>query len=142
MPAAPPTEATEEDPIGILFGGLGFGTALGTALQGLVTWLVRTLQTGQPASASPDLAGAPAMVLLVGTMGAAVIAALATWRVLAPLRNPWRQGMLSIVVAFGSFVVSLLAIPLDRAFGRAGLAVLILGAGLAAFLTWRRLRPA
>src|SRR5512135_3362813 len=123
MPATPPQSPDDQDPIGILFGGLGFGTALGTALQGTVTWLVRTLQAGEPAGAVPDLAGAPAMVLLFGTMGAAVIAALATWRVLAPLRNPWRQGMLSIVVAFGSFVVSLLAIPLDRAFGRAGLAV-------------------
>jgi hypothetical protein len=81
------------------------------------------------------------MVLLLGTMGAAVIAALATWRFLAPLHNPWRQGMLSIVVAFGSFVVSLLAIPLDHAFGRAGLAVLIVGAALAALVIARRFRP-
>jgi hypothetical protein len=142
MPTAPPQIRDDQDPIGILFGGLSFGTALGTALQGAVTWLVRTLQTGQPASATPDLAGAPAMVLLFGTMSAAVIAALATWRVLAPLHNPWRQGMLSIVVAFGSFVVSLLAIPLDHAFGRAGLAVLIVGAGVAALVIGRRLRQA
>jgi len=142
LPTQPTDPATDPDPLGLLFGGLGFGTALGTALQGLVTWLVRTLQAGQPMPAKPDLGGAPAMVLLFGTMAAALVAAFATWRILAPIRNVWRQGMLSIVVAFGSFVVSLLAIPLDRAYGRAGLAVLIIGAGLAALLIGRRLARA
>jgi len=139
FPVQPADPAADPDPIGRLFGGLGFGTALGTALQGLVTWLVRTLQAGQPMPAKPELGGAPALVLLFGTMAAALVAAFATWRILAPLRNVWRQGMLSIVVAFGSFVVSLLAIPLDRAFGRAGLAILIIGAGVAALLIGRRL---
>jgi hypothetical protein len=142
IPVQPNDPATDQDPLGRLFGGLGFGTAIGTALQGLVTWLVRTLQAGQPMPAKPDLGGAPALVLLFGTMAAAMVAAFATWRILAPLRNVWRQGMLSIVVAFGSFVVSLLAIPLDRAFGRAGLATLIVGAGLAALLIGRRLARA
>lgn len=114
------------DHLGLALGGLGFGIAVGAGTQAVVTLAVRTLQAKgggpiSPAGAPPDLGSAAALVLLLGTLAGLFAAAIATWTLLAPLRNPWRQGMLGMVAAFGSFVLSLLAIPLDRWLGRPGL---------------------
>jgi hypothetical protein len=134
------TWSVEEDPLGLVFGGLAFGLTLGLALQSLVGFVVRTLQQGQPASATPDLASTPAVVLLAGTLGASLAAAAATWSVLTPLHNPFRQGMLAMVTAFGSLVMALVAMPVDRLIGRPGLLGLALLAGLASLLIRRRIQ--
>ena len=135
--------SVEEDPLGLVFGALGFGLTLGLALQSLTGFVVRTLQQGQPTPPSPeapDLVSTAALVLLGGTLLASLLAAMATWSVLARLNNPFRQGMLAMVAAFGSLVLALVAMPVDRLVGRPGLLGLSLIAGLASGLIHRRLR--
>ena len=132
-PAAPGT-----DPLGLVFGALGFGLFLGVAFQGLVTWGVRTLQAGHPAA--PTSLGDPSVLLLLaGSFAGVVGAGLATWTLLAPIRNPWRQAMLAVVAGVGSFVLSLVTIPLDQKFGRAGLLVPVVVGGLGCLWIGRRL---
>lgn len=134
------TGGEAEDPLGLVLGGLLFGLVLGLALQALVGFAVRTAQ----ASASPanglDLASTPARILLFGTASAAVAAGVATWSIVSPLRHPWRQGMLSIIAAFGSFALALVTQPVDRMLGRPGLIGLALIAGVVTLVLARRLR--
>ena len=118
-------DAPKEDFVGLAFSALAFSVLLGLGLNALVTLVVRTIQSRTAPASSIDLGGAPAMVLLFGTLLACLAAAIAAWRIMAPIRNGYRQGMLAMVAAFGSFVVSIVTIPIDRAFGRPGLAVLI-----------------
>jgi len=134
-----PREGSGADPVGLVVTALAFGTSLGVGLQGVVTFTVRAIQQGAPASAKPALDSAPALVLLIGTLTGIVGAGLASWTLLAPIRNPWRQAMLAIVAGLSSFVISLVSIPLDGAFGRAGLLALVALAALSCFLIGRRL---
>jgi len=128
------------DPVGLVLGGLGVGVSLGVALQAVVTWTVRGLQAGTgPPAQPPTLSSTPALVLLLGTLAGIVAAGISTWTLLAPIRNPWRQAMLALIAGLGSFVVSLLTIPVDRRFGRSGLLGLALAAGLVCMLIGRRL---
>jgi len=134
--------AAVADPVGLALGALGFGIMLGVGCQGLVTLLVRTVQGGMPASARVDLTSAPALVLLIGTFAGMVVAGIATGALLTPVRNPWRQAMLAAVAALASLVVSLVTIPVDKLLGRAGLASLVVLAGLGCLLIGRRLSRA
>jgi hypothetical protein len=68
-----------------------------------------------------------------------VAAGLGTWVWLAPIGNPWRKAMLSIIAGAGSFVVALSTWPVDRAFGRNGLLALAGVAALLCLLLARRL---
>jgi hypothetical protein len=136
LPDAPPA-----DFVGLVLGALGFGCALGVALQGLVTWGVRTLQSGAPPG-PPTLGSAPALVLLIGSLTGIVAAGSASWTLLAPIRNPWRQAMLAIIAGLGSFALSLVTLPIDRAFGRPGLLGLVAVAAAVCFLIGRRLSRA
>ena len=127
------------NPAPLVLGSLAFGGALGVGLQGLVTWGVRTLQLGAPASATPSLSSGPALLLLLGTLTGIVAAGIATWTLLAPIANPWRQAMLAIIAGLGSFMLSLVTLPIDRAFGRPGLLGLVGVAALLCLLIGRRL---
>ncbi len=127
------------DLVGLVLGSLGLGTLLGVAVQALVTWTVRGLQgSGVSPSTPPSLSSTPALVLLLGTLGGILAAAIATWTLLAPIRNPWRQAMLAMIAGLGSFVVSFLAVPIDRRFGRPGLLILALLAAVLGLLLARR----
>jgi hypothetical protein len=128
------------DPLALVLGALGFGTAAGVGFQALVTWGVRSLQAGAlPSAAPPGLSSLASLVLLIGTLAGIVSAGLATWTLLAPIRNPWRQAMLAIIAGLGSFVLSLVTIPLDRAYGRPGLLGLAALAVALCILIGRRL---
>jgi hypothetical protein len=130
-----------EDPLGVVFGGLGLGLTLGLALQSLVAFAVRSVQLAQPvAPGPPDFATPAALILLGGTLAASLAAAAATWMALAPLQNPYRQGMLALVAAFGALALALVAMPVDRLLGRLGLLGLALFAGATAFFIRRRMR--
>jgi hypothetical protein len=133
-----PSREPAPDPVGLVLGSLGFGTSLGLAVQALVTWTVRALQGGTPV-VPPSLSSGPALVLLLGTLGGIAAAGGATWIMLNPIRNPWRQAMLAMIAGLGSFVVSLVTIPIDRRFGRTGLLFLAVLAGIACFRIGRRL---
>lgn len=122
------------DTVGLVLGALGFGLLFGVAVQALVTWTVRGMAPVDP----PSLTSGPTLVLLMGTMAGIVLAGFITGRRLAPIRNPWRQTMLGIIAGLGSFVLSLITIPIDRGLGRNGLLGLaLLAAAGCAWLTWR-----
>lgn len=121
--------APTEDHVGLAFRALGFSVLLGTGLAAVVSITVRSLPSGVTAEGGVDIASPPALVLLLGTGLALLAAAIATWRLLAPTRSPYRQGGLALVSAFGTMLVSLVTIPVDQALGRAGLA----GVALLAF---------
>lgn len=116
--------------------------ALGLALNAAVGFVVRTLQTAEQAAERLDIGAPTAVVLFAGTFLACFAAAIATWRVMAPVRNTFRQGMLAMVSFFASFVLSVVTMPVDRAFGRTGLALLCLGALTLALLLNRRIARA
>lgn len=114
------SEARPADPVGLVLGALGFGILLGLGIQAVVTWTVRGLQATMSA-APPSLGSGPVLVLLIGTLAGIGGAGLASWHLLRPIGNPWRQAMLAMITGLGSFVISLVTIPVDRALGRPGL---------------------
>jgi len=128
------------DPIGLVLPAMGFGAALGIALQVMVAFGVDALRGGAPIAQKPSLGSAHALLLLLGTPAAMVAAGLATWTLVAPIRNPWRQAMFAIVVALGSFVLSALLIwPMHASFGRGGIFAVIVAAALVCLLIGRRI---
>jgi hypothetical protein len=126
--------------VGLAFAALRFAITTGIALNALVALTVRTLQANGPRPTAVDLGSAPAVILLGGTFVACLVAAVATWRIMARARSPYRQGMLAMVSFFASFVGSMIAWPIDGAFGRAGLAALTLGTAGLGVLAWRSVR--
>lgn len=137
MNGASNSEVEPVDHVGLVFRALGFGAALGVAFQALVTGTVRTLQGPTPPEA-PSLSSGPALVLLFGTLAGIVVAGAATGKVLGPLRNPWRQAMFGMIAGLGSFVLSLVTIPIDRALGRSGLLGLAFVSGVVCVSIGRR----
>jgi len=121
-------DAPREDHLGLAFGGLAFGVALGIGVNALVGFAVRTMQANRPPATGLTLDDPIALTLFLGTLGACLVAAVATWRVMAPVRNPYRQGMFAMVSGFASFIASLLGMAADRLAGRIGMVIL---AGLA-----------
>ncbi|MEO8448146.1 MAG: hypothetical protein ABI647_00040 [Gemmatimonadota bacterium] len=151
MTAPPPSpnpfgaDAPKQDYVGLAFLALPFAVILGTGLNALVVWVVRTLQAGAPPATTIDMNSAPALVLLGGTGAAILAAGIAAWIVLAPIKNPFRQGMLAMVCGFATVVFSLVAKPVDMALGRSGLLGLAVICLLGCALLGRRIarwRPA
>ena len=132
------SDAPERDYVPLAFNGMAFGILAGTGVISAFLWAVRSLQVGAPMADTPDLGSPAAILLLIGTPAGMLIAALLTWRVLAPVGSTYRQGGLALVSAFATLVVSLTAAPVDMAFGRMGLVALSACCGLLAWLFWRR----
>lgn len=129
------TPEADGDFVGLAFRALAFSASLGLALNAAVGFVVRTLQTAEQAAERLDIGAPTAVVLFAGTFLACFAAAIATWRIMAPAHNTFRQGMLAMVSFFASFVLSVVTMPVDRAFGRTGLGLLFLSAlGLALVL--------
>jgi len=114
-------DAPKEDFLGLALGALVFGVALGTGLNAVVGIAVRTLQANRAPDPALDLGASPAIVYLAGTVVACLAAAIATWRLMAPVNNTYRQGMFAMVAVFSTFVFSGTAMIADWAFGRLGL---------------------
>ncbi len=130
--------APARDPVGLVFGAMAFGAVFGIGLQGLVTFGVDALKAAAPAGSPPSLTSPHALLLLLGTPAAIVSAGFATWTILSPLKNPWRQAMLAMIAGLGSFVCSLVAWPIHGYFGRRGLLALALLAGIGCVVIGRR----
>jgi hypothetical protein len=83
------------------------------------------------------------VVLLTGLLAGMGAAVLTAWIALAPIEAWFRRGGLSIASAFGAFLGMLLLVPVEMAFGRTGLGVLLaLLLGAAGWLALRlRRRP-
>ncbi len=118
---------------------LPFGVAVGVGCQALVAFGVDVLKAGVPLTATPSLTSPHALLLLLGTPAGIAVAGFATWFLLAPIRNPWRQAMLGGIAGLSSFVLSILLIwPVHGYFGRPGLLALVALAALACLRIARR----
>lgn len=123
--------------LGALFAGIGAG---GTLLA--VTVLsVRGAQAGAPPV--PD-AGPPAgaTALAVGSVAALAVAAGVAFTRAHPLGTRWQRVAVAAIAACGTVVPALLAIPLDRTLGTAGLALIAAACLALALLGWRASRAA
>jgi hypothetical protein len=127
-----------EDLVGLAIRGVAVAIATGTALVALTLWGVQRLIAGAPASASPVVSGPAPILLLIGTVSALCLSAGVAWRRLAPVESYYRRGGLSIISAFGTFLMAVLAAPLHHFVGPSGLLVLALVAGVSAVLLSRR----
>jgi hypothetical protein len=137
------TEASEDAALGLALRSLLQGVLLGTAVIAAVLWVVRTIQASSPPESVPDPGGLPALLLMGGTFAGVLAGGMATWFLLAPFESLYRRGGLAMVAGFASLPLSLVSMPLDRAFGRAGLLALSAVAVLAfALLSARRPSPA
>ncbi|GEM_PF-966539 len=126
-------DAPTRDYVGLAFSGVLFGVMVGTGLFAGMLWVVRQLQTGMPASDSPNFESAATNLLLYGTVTVPFLAGLATFLSLRPIASAYRQGGLGMVAAFGSMLVAFLTtIPAEGLAGPAGLLILALLAALAA----------
>jgi hypothetical protein len=130
--------APGEDLIGLAFRSVGFAIAAGSALIALTLWGVQRLLAGAPASAVPVVNGPAPLLLLLGTVAALCLSGGLAWRRLAPIESFYRRGGLSILSAFGTFLVAVLAAPLHHFTGTTGLLSLALVAGATAAVLGRR----
>lgn len=119
---------------------LGFAAAVGATAITLVLWSVQTLV---PAATTPDagpVAGPAFYLLVLGTPAAMALAGITCWFLLRPVQSLFRRGALSVVAAFLSFLVSLVTLPANALYGRAGLLAASLGFALTMVLFGRSLR--
>lgn len=127
-------DAPSKDYVPLAIAAMLFAIVGGTAIIALVTWTVRTLQTGPAGSAPPSIGSAPAVVLLAGTMGGLLFSAASVWIALAPVRSPYRQGGLAMATTFATLLLSVVSTYLaDSIAGRGGLLLLTILAALGAW---------
>ena len=134
-------EDDESYQLGLALRALAFGVLFGTAVIAMVLWLVRTLQLQSTPTTSPETGGPQAMLLLIGTLVGVLAGGAATWSLLRPVGSLYRRGAFSLVAGFASLVAALIAMPLDRAFGRMGLLALAAAAALACLWLGRDRQP-
>ncbi|MGH7527301.1 MAG: hypothetical protein ACREMX_11420 [Gemmatimonadales bacterium] len=128
---------TARDLVALAARGMAFAVSVGTACVALVLWGVQQILAGAPPSERPVAAGPAPLLLLTGTVAALLLSGFAAWRRLAPIYSYYRRGALALVSAFGTFVVALLAAPLNHYLGRWSLLGLAAVAGAAALLLSR-----
>ena len=114
--------------------------ALGTAVAAVTLFGVQALMAGAAASSTPVTSGPAPVLLLAGTMAALLVSAAVAWHLLAPIDSYYRRGGLTIVSAFGTFVMAVLATPLHHFLGPIALLGLAAVAGAAGVLLARERR--
>jgi hypothetical protein len=134
-------EQEEAAQLSLVLRALPFGILFGTAVIAMVLWLVRTLQMQSAPATTPETGGPQAMLLLGGTLIGVLAGGAATWSLLKPVESLYRRGAFSLVAGFASLVAALIAMPLDRAFGRMGLLALAAAAVLACLWLGRGRNP-
>jgi hypothetical protein len=127
------------DPIGLAAASAGAGMATGLAVISVTVAAVGLVRS--PAAATgPDL-GLPLALLLAGTLGGLLLAAVTTWHLLAQIESAYRRGGLALVSSFATVVLMLVTMPLNQWAGRAGLLALAgVAAGLGLLLARRARR--
>lgn len=138
-PRPPPISIEDEDRVGLAFLAMAISITSGIGLIAVALWVVSTLLADMPASDTPIIDGAPFYVLVGGTLLGIVVAGLATWVLLAPVRSTYRRGGLSFVSAFATAAGMLVTMPVNQLAGRTGLVGLVVFCGLVALLLSRRL---
>ena len=82
-------------------------------------------------------------LLVGGTLLGILLAALLTWRLLAPIGSAYRRGALSMVCSFATILLMLVCIPVYQLLGRPGLlGLIVLSSLLSAILNLRARRMA
>lgn len=116
--------------------GVGFATLLGTFIVILTVLGVNALRETHIEAAF--------YLLAAGTLSGLTAAAVAAWRLLAPLGSDFRRGSFAIVSAFATVVLMLLALPIHGLLGRGGLLGLAALSALGCLGLWWRIgrRPA
>ncbi len=130
--------AAADDLIGLAIRSVALAVAAGTALVALTLWGVQRLLAAAPTSDLPVVNGPAPVLLLLGTVGALCLSSGLAWHRLAPIDSYYRRGGLSILSAFGTFLMAVLAVPLHYFVGAVGLLALALAAGAAAAVLARR----
>src|SRR4051812_3981706 len=86
----------------------------------VITLTVLLVDALRADSQSADLSLA-FFLLVGGTFAGILLAAYASWRLLAPVQSTYRRGGLSLVCAFATVLSMLICIPVNQTFGRNGL---------------------
>jgi hypothetical protein len=119
--------------VAVVGSGAGAGLAVITATVLAVDSLRSAAGAGRP--------GASFYLLVGGTLAGLFVAALTSWRLLAPVGSAYRRGALSIVCSFATVLLMLVCIPVHQALGRVGLlSLLVLSCVTAAILAHRARR--
>jgi len=111
--------------------------ALGTAVVSLALYGVQAILAGAPAAGEPATGGPAPLILLSGTLGALILSAAVAWNRLRPVDSYYRRGGLTLVSAFGTFVMAVLATPLYHFLGAGALLALAASAGAAGLFLLR-----
>ncbi len=138
MTPSPLDDSPPVSQVGLALQSLLFSVLFGTGLIALGLWGVRTLQLGGPAQRPEGELGTGGVLLFVVTLAGPVLAALAAYALMAPIKSYYRRGGLSIVAGFATVALSLISTaPIDHAVGRSGLLALSAGCGLCCLvLAW------
>lgn len=79
---------------------------------------------------------------MLGMIGGPLLAALITFRLLAPLDSLYRRGGLAMVSGFAAFLAMFAGMPVHQVFGQTGLAAFALLFALAGAAFFARARQA
>ncbi|HTO73449.1 MAG TPA: hypothetical protein VMJ30_06505, partial [Gemmatimonadales bacterium] len=108
--------------VGLALQSLLFAVLFGTGLMSLGLWGVRTIQLGGPAERAEGELGPGGILLFVITIGGPVVAAIAAYALMAPIKSYYRRGGLAIVAGFATVAAVLIStVPIDHSIGRGGL---------------------
>jgi predicted signal transduction protein with EAL and GGDEF domain len=118
------------DQLALALRAVAFGILLGVAVIAAALWAVRTVQLVAPPTTPLTPAKGIATLLIGGTLAGVLAAGVGAWSLMAPVTSFYRRGGLSFVTSFATVACSLVCIPVDGLFGRTGLLVLVLIAGL------------
>lgn len=122
--------------------GVAAAVALGLAFVTATVLAVRILTRAPDPGAGPDL-GLPFYILVGGTLGGVLLAALVAWRLLGPVASTYRRGGFAVASGFATVLLMLVCMPVDQLLGAAGLAGLLgLSAALGLVLAWQARRTA
>ncbi len=106
------------DPVGTAVGSIGAGATSGAVLMTAGVFVLRLLQSGDPASVTPDVGGA---ILSTAVSTGLLTAVAVAWLRSRRIDDTWRRGVTAAVSVFGTVILSVLAAPIDTVAGVAGL---------------------
>jgi hypothetical protein len=117
---APPESA--KDPLAVGLGALGAGAGLGGAcitLALLVIRVVQRIQIGRYGESASHLDPFTFGLLAI------IVAAFFGWRRSRALENLWQRGVITVLSAFGTLLIAILAVPVWHFLRFTGLIVLL-----------------
>ncbi|HEX7338271.1 MAG TPA: hypothetical protein VF252_13780 [Gemmatimonadales bacterium] len=95
--------------------------------------VVDTLRPGAEPGSDPRF-----YILMGGTLGGVVLAAVTAWTLLGAISSTYRRGGLAMVCGFATVVLMLICIPVNQLLGHTGLLTLLGLSGLCFALLARR----